>query len=133
PVSNATVVINGKAAQSNGTGSFALALAGETNRYVLTITATGFELLSKVLPGGVVGGKYRLHKAQRFVVDPFARIQVTQEKTNQLGAQLTIEPNSLVDPDGNLAAGPLNLFLSTLDMSDPAGRLPGDFGAVNVG
>jgi hypothetical protein len=135
PVPTSTVVVNGQATQPNSSGAFALDLNYETNRYVLTITATGFELYSKVLPSGSVGVKYRLHRAQQFVVDPTSPIQVTTTPadTNHFGTQLYVDAFSLVDSNGNFATGPLNLFISTLDMSDPAGRLPGNFGAVNAG
>lgn len=132
PISNAQVSVNGETAQTDSTGAFSIRLQNESNRYVLNIHAVGFELLSRVLTSGVLGGKYRLHPLQLFTVDPLHPIQVVQERTNQPGAQLFIGANALGDAEAGAAVGPLRLYMSTLDLSDPSGRLPGDYGAVNA-
>jgi mono/diheme cytochrome c family protein len=130
-ISDATVSINGTKTQTNKAGYFSLTLPAESSRYVLSIAKPGYELLSKISNEGISGGKYRLFKAQKFVVDPTKEFRVAEKKENQRGAEVIINANSLVGRDNKLASTPLNFFISTIDQRDPAGRLPGDYAAIN--
>ncbi|MEP7336137.1 MAG: hypothetical protein ABI977_00100 [Acidobacteriota bacterium] len=129
-VDGATVTINGRQTRTTRTGYFFLQLPSESGRYVMSINKPGYQLLSRVSQEAVLDGKYQLVRAQRFTVNPRGAIKVTEERSagiNRPGASVTIPANSLVDSRGRAATGSLSLFISTFNLTDPAGRSPGDY------
>ena len=79
----------------------------------------------------VVGGKFSLVKAASFTLRPGERLNVAQPSTKDLsGTQIEAAADVFVDSNGRAPSGPLTVYVSTLDLRDPAGRMPGNFGAV---
>jgi hypothetical protein len=131
-VAGATVSINGVVTQTNEDGYFLLRVPQESPRYVLNITKDGYQPVSKVFNEEVLGGQYRLTSAQVFDIDPAQFIDVVEGSQGVKGARVVIQPNSLVDHDGNPPQTRLMLALSTIDQRDPEGLLLGDYGAVTA-
>lgn len=52
-------------AKTNAAGNFVLSVTEESDRYVLTIRRPGYQILSRVLKGPVLGGRYELVPAQK--------------------------------------------------------------------
>lgn len=132
PVEGARVTVGGKETFTNAQGGFLLEVE-EANRYVLSVRATGFQLLSRVLLDERMDGVYRLVEAQRFTVDPDGDMVLSARPPSgqQRPTTLSIQPGSLVDEAGNRAQGPVDVWLAPVDLDDPTGRMPGDMGAVD--
>ena len=131
PISAAEVTVNGQAAMTNAQGYFFIQLPAESNRYLLNIRKNGYALFSRVRFTEVVGGKFSLVKASSFALGPGERLNVSQPSTKDLpGAQIEAAADVFVDGSGRPPTGPLTVYVSTLDLRDPVGRMPGNFGAV---
>lgn len=134
PIPRAAVEVGGKRTETNGEGFFEVTVPKEADRYVLNIEKPGFQLLSKVFSSGVIGGEYTLERAQKFAIDPTSDVRVVEERQERkLGSEIVIPPDSLVDKDGNRVTAPVDLFMSTIDLTDPEGRFPGDYAAEDAG
>jgi hypothetical protein len=126
PVAQAEVTVNGVVAVSNPQGFFSVYVEHETSRYVINISKSGYEFLSKITTGGIAGGRYRLHRGSVTTIDPTTTNDVMEGSQQRQRTRLIIPANSLVDPAGVLPTGPLQLTLSTIDLHDPFDRWPGD-------
>lgn len=127
-VEGATVDVNGRTTQTSPQGGFALVVP-ESNRYVLTITKPGYQLLSKVFDVGVMGGRYLLVRAQQFVFDAAKGSELVERgRQERPGAQVVIPPGSLT-----VASGSITAYVSTIDLRDPEGRFPGEYAGINSG
>lgn len=134
-LSGATVSINGQSTATNAQGYFFIQLATGSSQYVLNISKNGYALFSKILGGAVVGATYSLIKSQTITVDPTHDIDVTQSLPGQssAGAEIRIPANSLVNAQGKPPSSSLSVCISTIDLHDPVGRLPGNFGGRSTG
>ena len=132
PLAGARVGVNGTATLTNQEGYFLVEVPAESPRYVLTIARDGYALLSRVFHEEVLGGHYELARSRTRRIDPTRLVDVTEPRVGHAGARLVIPPGSLVDEHGHIAAGPLFLSLSTVDLRHPEGRLPGDWGALTA-
>jgi hypothetical protein len=134
PLGGATVSLNGVTTATNAQGYFFIQLPRQSPRYILNISKDGYALFSRPFVTEKVGATFSLVQAQTIRVDPRQPIDIAQEFTSgaRRGAELRLEPNSLVDSDGHLPLGPLNVSISTIDLRDPIGRLPGNSGGVDV-
>lgn len=135
PLKDATVVVNGKTTTSNNNGFFSVG-APLGDRYVMTITRSGYATFSRVVDSGLTGQTWPLVKAQSEPVDPKGPIDLVDkrpdlERKKLRGTRIHLDPNSLVSPTGTAPAGPLTAFIATLDISD--GEAPGDWGAISGG
>jgi len=128
-LTGAAVSINGQSTTTNTVGYFLLQLPQDSTRYVLNITKDGYATWSRVLSGELVGATFSLVKSQSNTVDPTHAIDITQSfpRQNRAGAELQIPANSIVDSKGKIATGSLTIYLSTVDLHDPIGRLAGNF------
>jgi hypothetical protein len=72
-------------------------------------------------------------KSQTSTVDPRDPIYLTESlpQKGRVGAEIRIGANSLVDEHGRLASGPLSISISTIDLRDPVGRMPGNSGGTD--
>ncbi len=132
-LSGATVSLNGESTVTNEFGYFFFRLSAPAPRYILNISHDGYALLSRVLFNDFVGARFTLAKAQGFTVDPVKPIRVRQSLPGgRPGAELRLEPGSLVDAGGRVAAAPVTIYLSTFDLQDPIGRVPGNGGGVTA-
>ncbi len=130
-LSGATVSLNGNQTTTNQFGYFFFRLPAPATRYILNIGHDGYALFSRVLFKDFVGARFVLAKAQRFTVDPAQPITVRQSLPGgRLGAELHLEPGSLVDAAGNAPTAPVSVYLSTFDLQDPIGRVPGNGAGV---
>lgn len=135
PLNGATVVVNGKTTTSNASGFFTVG-APLGDRYVLTISRSGYATFSRVVDSGVTGQRWPLVKAQSESVDPTRPIDLVDkrpelDRRRLRGSRIHIAPNSLVGPTGTAPTGMLTAFIATLDISD--GEAPGDWGAMAGG
>lgn len=136
-VVNAEVTINGVTTQTNGQGQFILTLPKEDPRYVVTITKTGYQLLSRALYVPVVAATFKLFRAQDFLVDPAGPINITErppQGSDLAGVHIAIDPNSLAagaDGTGSLATSPLHIRAATYNLRNPEDQLPGDYGGLD--
>ena len=132
----ATVNINGVTQVTGAGGDFNLTLGGEAPRYVITITKTGYQMLSRALYAPVVQGTYKLFRADEFTVDPTKTISLTEKPRGQerSGAQILIPPNSLAagkDGKGRPATAPLHFQMATYNREDANDQVPGDYGGID--
>jgi hypothetical protein len=131
PIPGAEVTVNGQPTLTNAQGYFFLQLPAESSRYLLNIHKDGYALFSRILFTELVGGKFSLVKARSFTLRPGDRLSVTDPSTrNSPGAQIEAAANAFVDGSGRAPAGPLTVHIATLDLRDPVGRMPGNFGGV---
>ncbi len=134
-LANANVDINGFTTRTDANGYFSVNLPKEARRYVLTVTAAGYQMLSKALYNPVVGGTYLLYRAQDFLVDPTKPIFVTETNTDgSARTHIAIPANSLAAGEsgaGILATSPLHIRVLTYDPNNPDNPLPGDFGGID--
>ena len=135
PIKGATVVVNGKTTTSNGNGFFSVG-APLGNRYVLTISQSGYATFSRVVDSGLTGQRWPLVKAQSEVVDPTKPIDLVDkrpelDRRKLRGSRIHLAPNSLISPTGTPPTGMLTAFIATLDIGD--GEAPGDWGAMAGG
>ena len=133
-IDGAKVAINDMATTTSKDGYFFIQVPQESNRYVFNISKLGYALYSKILFEGAVEQRITMVKAQTTTIDPSQRIAVTEDLKGKekAGASVQIQPNTLVDIYGKRATGSLRLSISTIDVRDPVGRLPGDFGALTA-
>jgi hypothetical protein len=133
-LAGASVGINGHTTTTNQQGYFFIQLPQESTQYVLNISKDDYALFSKILGGDFVGATFSLVKSQTVTVDPTHDIDVTQSfrGQNRAGAEVQIPSNSLVNAQGTPPSGSLSISISTIDLHDPIGRLPGNFGGSNA-
>ncbi len=105
-----------------------------STHYVLNISKDGHAFLSKIMGGDLVGATFSLVKSQTVTVDPAHEIDVTQSfpGENRAGAEIRIPSNSLVNAEGKPPLGSSSISISTTDLHDPIGRLPGNSGGRNA-
>lgn len=128
PIMSATVVISDRMTTSNSDGYFQIVVP-EANRYVLNAHKIGYALLSQPYYTGATELVLRLHAAQRQVCDPGKRCIAIYEGQKSF-AQVFIEPNTLVNADGEVATTTLNIDVHAYDLSLP-NPMPGDGAAFN--
>jgi hypothetical protein len=126
-VAGADVSVNGISTATDGNGYFSL-LVPPTNRYVLNIKKTGYQLLSRIYFDKAVGQKYWLQAVPRQTVDPSGDISV--DSRDRQPATLFIPRNSLVDSSGQPPIGLVDIYFSTIDRRNSDQRMPGDFGGL---
>lgn len=127
----AKVSIGGVATTTNAVGYFFVQLPQESTRYVVNISHDGYALYSRAFFTEFVGARFSLARAAAFIGDPAKPIDVKQSLSGgRPGAELRLKANSLVDAQGHPAQGPVTVYLSTFDPTDPVGRMPGNFGGV---
>jgi hypothetical protein len=132
-VSGASVSLNGQSTVTNAFGYFFFQLPAPASHYILNISHDGYALFSRVLFKEFVGSRFTLAKAQQFTADPAQPITVRQLLPGgRPGAELTLEADSLVDAQGHAATAPVTLYLSTFDLQDPIGRVPGNGAGVTT-
>jgi hypothetical protein len=134
-VPGAEVTINGVTARTDAAGAFSLVLPKEEPRYVVTVRKSGYQMLSRALHAPVTGGSFRLIRAQDFVIDPRAPINVTERgKGEGIGVTIQIEAGALAggtDGRGPPAIAPLHLRPATYNLRDPENQLPGNYGGID--
>jgi hypothetical protein len=135
-VQGAVVTINGVASMTNSSGNFELFLPKEEPRYVVTITKSGYQMLSRVLYAPVTQGLFKLYQAQDFVVNPTGPISITERPPpeQKTGVQIQVPANSLAagaTGSGALATGPLHIRVKTYNLRDAEDQLPGDYGGID--
>jgi hypothetical protein len=132
-IQGATVTLNGEQTVTNQLGYFFFRLPTAAPRYILNISHDGYALFSRVLFKDFVGVRFTLAKAQQFTVDPTQPIIVNQTLSGgRPGAELRLPAGALVDAHGNPPAAPVTLYLSTFDLQDPTGRVPGNGAGVSA-
>jgi hypothetical protein len=143
----ATVMVNGTPTMTDANGAYSLTIpAIKNNRYVVTVKKAGYAVASRIFDNGVAGIRWHLTRAVTINIDPTKAVKLIDERgltvrvpsrekrgfitTRMAGATLVIKPNSITNLSGSHATGPLQLSLTTLNLStDP---LPGDYGAIDT-
>ena len=59
------------------------------------------------------------------------RAEVWRKEYRRCGAQVLIRPGSLVDAKGNRVDGNVSAYVSSIDLRDPNGRFPGEYGGIS--
>ncbi len=124
PVAGAIVKINGVASTTDAAGKYFRSILASTNGYQIAITMAGFVPAQEVFLTGRLGAIHELRAAEMKQINPTQTNTVTSSK----GAQVTIPANSLVDVNGVVVTGPVNIAIATIDPKD----MPGDFTATNA-
>ena len=132
-VAGARVEVNGAVGTTNAEGAFAVTVEGDSERFVLTIGKQGYQILSEVFDAPVAGGSYELVRAQRFVFDAGRGGTMIESREGQVpGAQVIIPPGSLIDSEGRPATGPVDGYVSSIDLRDPGDRFPGEYAGISA-
>lgn len=134
PIAGAAVTVNGASATTDADGGFYL-LADPAERYVISIEQRGYQLLSEVVYGDVPDGVYELVRASAITFDAEAGGLLVEPEgpSGRPGAQVILEPGSLVRPDGAPASGLATAYIATVDLRDPADRFPGEYAGSENG
>lgn len=134
PVAGARVLVNGVTAATDEGGGFHL-FAVPAERYVVTIERAGYQLRSEVVYGGVPDGVYELVRSSAipFQAEVGGLLIEPSGPSGRPGAQIILEPGSLVGPNGAPASGPATAYLATVDLRDPADRFPGEYAGSEGG
>ena len=105
-----------------------------TSRYIVSVSAPGFILASKIYDHSGVFNEYRLTRAALSVVDPSGTIQLVDNRENiklRGRGSVRIAAGSLVGPDGQVSKVPLRASFATVDVAND--EMPGDFGGKSRG
>jgi hypothetical protein len=133
PVAGATVSVNRAIATTDADGGFYV-FADPAERYVITIEQRGYQLLSEVVYGDVPDGVYELVRARMVTFEAEAGgLLIEPQGPWGPGAQIILEPGSLVRPNGTPASGPATAYIATVDLRDPADRFPGEYAGSDNG
>lgn len=132
-IAGAAVSVNGASATTDADGGFYL-FADPAERYVITIEQRGYQLLSEVVYGDVPDGVYELVRSRAISFQAeVGGLLVEPAGPWGPGAQVILEPGSLVRPDGTPASGPAIAYIATVDLRDPADRFPGEYAGAENG
>ena len=148
-------------ARTNKAGNFFLAPKEESDRYVLTIRKPGYQILSRVLTGPIVGGRYELVPAQKFSFNAGQGGQLaekgdsrcstaSQTWSNQYWGRYSLRERierwrrdrrrcgaQVIIPPGALVDGNGKVFSGTVSASVSSvdlrdpSRFPGEYGGLN--
>jgi Carboxypeptidase regulatory-like domain len=133
PVAGAAVSVNGASATTDADGGFYV-FADPAERYVITIEQRGYQLLSEVVYGDVPDGVYELVRSRTVTFEAEAGgLLVEPQGPWGRGAQIILEPGSLVRPNGAPASGLATAYIATVDLRDPADRFPGEYAGSDNG
>ena len=133
-VAGASVSVNATSTAANAGGAFTFTVPRAV-RYVFNISKPGFALYSRIFDHGT-SGVYPLVPAQLTTIDPTHDVDIvdrrsTLERRKIEPVHFHLDPNSLVDADGNLPSGPVMNAVATLDVANS--EMPGDYGAMQNG
>lgn len=126
-VGNATVSINGVAAQSDASGNFELSVPrAEDGRYVINAQLDGYLPISQIHIGAAMESlPLEFQPVEQFIVDPAQPIEVEDSS----GTQINIGADQLVDENGNAPAGDVTLNMYTYDLENE--QMVGDMSGIN--
>ena len=115
----------------------------DKERYVLNVIKPGYSLFSKIYMNGAVQKVYKLVSSTTETFNPATDIQLTEKsdkytkfgdnKERRSPARLAIPKNSIVDSAGNLVTVPVTVSIRSIDITNPNGQMPGNFGGVKDG
>lgn len=127
-VSDVHISINGAETQSDGNGNFEVSVPrADDNRYVINAEKAGYLSISQIHIGSAMENlTLEFKPAETFTVDPTQPIDVADSR----GTQIEIEPNSLVDENGNPATENLTLSTYTYDLTNE--EMVGDMSGTNT-
>ena len=133
PIDGAAVSVNGQGTTTNARGYFFLQLSQDRRPYLVNIAKNGYALFSTMMSKEFASLRITLVKSQTSAADASRSISILQTFPAQTrpGAEVRIAGNSLADAAGHDPSGPLSLSISTVDLHDPAGRLPGNHAGVD--
>lgn len=146
-IDGALVKINGTAlARTDSKGYFSVSIPqGSRNRYVLNIEKLGYSLSSTIYHNDGINKTYMLVPSTTETFDPKNDIVITEkpdkytrftddrQKNTRVAARVRIKGGSIVDSLGNKVNTDVTVSLRTIDLFDPRGLMPGDFGAEQGG
>ncbi|MFN0015050.1 MAG: carboxypeptidase regulatory-like domain-containing protein [Saprospiraceae bacterium] len=149
PIAGAEIRVNGQLAgtsDASGYFKFSFPQAGQ-NRYVLNIEKVGYMLHSSILFNDATGKEYLLVKSSLAEFNPTAEIVFveTEDEFTRFGddtvqppfkrppARVVIPANAILDSAGNKVTTPVLVGLRNVDLYNPRGLMPGDYGAVKGG
>lgn len=130
PIVQAEVEVNGRFTETNDDGFYSLQVP-LAERYVLNIRDGDYAVAGRAFDTGNRGRTWQLVPRQRERFDPrqgITLIDRRQELGKRRGAQLTLPPDVLVDPQGNLPTGMLNASFATIDIG--ADESAGNYAAL---
>ena len=131
PISGADVTVNGKAIQTDPTGAFAITVDIDV-RYTVSVRKQGYALLSKVTYSPAADLRLALEQVapEAFNIGEGGRIVPKDTRKQNRPVTLVVPPNSLVDKNGNPAAGQGRAYLWGYPQGTP---IPGDMSAIFKG
>ncbi|MFK7801922.1 MAG: carboxypeptidase regulatory-like domain-containing protein [Anaerolineae bacterium] len=123
-----TISINGVETQSDGSGRFELYVpSADDGRYVIHADKDGYLPISEIHIGSAIEElTLELQPVETFTIDPTQPIVEEDSR----GTQISIEPNSLVDADGNPATEELTMSMYTYDLTTE--EMVGDMSGTNT-
>jgi hypothetical protein len=133
PIGEATVSVNGQATTTNARGYFFLQLPQPSPRYLVNVAKSGYALWSKPTTKDFASGRMTLVKSQTSTADPTKAIAISQNVTGpgRAGAEIRLDANAVAGAGGPVP-GPVSVSISTVDLHDQTGRLPGNFAGVDA-
>ncbi|MFT7587320.1 MAG: hypothetical protein ACI9EW_003762, partial [Cellvibrionaceae bacterium] len=128
PLADVNIAINSVESQSGADGSFEMSVsASDDGRYVINSAKEGYLPLSIIHIGSAPAElTLEFQPVETFIVDPTQPIDTTDSR----GTNISIEPNSLVDTNGNPATEDLTLSTYTYDLT--AEEMVGDMSGTNT-
>ena len=125
PLTGANVTVNGVAATSDKDGYFEV-YATRTDRYVINVTKIGYALSSRIETNlyGNANLKIILMKVDIFSINPVQGGTITDAS----GTQIVLPANALVDVNGQLPAGNINVAIHTYNLTNES--MPGDMSGL---
>ncbi|ACY13589.1 carboxypeptidase regulatory-like domain-containing protein [Haliangium ochraceum] len=113
-VAGAEVSVNGVSAETDEEGGFAVQV-GQRERHVINVEKRGYVPLSQIhLGSGAQDLTLQLTRAELLALDPTAPAEVV----DSTGSRLALGANALVDENGNVATGPVNVAMHTYDLME---------------
>ena len=130
PIVGALVTVKDQFALTDTNGSFMVAVAEDSDSYVLNIEKPGYGLFSEVFDGEVTDMTLVLRQGVVISFNPAS--SVTLSNVTGPPVRIELEANSLVNAQGSLPVGPLFASLNSLDPCQQDTEVPGDSLALDT-
>ncbi len=127
-LTTAVVTVNGQTVLSDSNGYFSMPVTNLSSRYVLNISAPGYEPISRIFLDAATEVAYSLHRSHLEMINASMATSITDTVS---GATIDLPANAFVDEFGNPYSGTVALSFSGVNVADPTGRLPGNGGGVD--
>ncbi len=142
-IANALIKVNGHFSTfTDANGYFTLKVPeNDRQSYVLNVSKSGYSLFSKIYFNDALQKEYKLIPSTTQTFDPTGDISLTErpdkytrlDDKRRLPAMVSIPKNSIVDSTGKTVNVPVNVSIRSIDITNPNGQMPGNFGGISDG